>query len=132
MPLSAEVHRRSPQRWRRNITFPDSSTVLDSSKGLLSTGGDVELLAELVSMFLNIVPDQVEELGDAVGAGDTLRIRRIAHNIKGSAAALGAVRIQQSATLLETCARENDLADATTLIRSIAEQIDRLEHEFRG
>src|SRR5215210_1078759 len=55
--------------------------------------GDQELLAELVGLFLEDMPPQLEALREAIEGGDASSVQRVAHTLKGSCGNMGAVRM---------------------------------------
>jgi len=71
-------------------------------------GGDGEgdgFLREIVGIFLVDTPARLEELDQALAAGDLVRFNRAAHSIKGSSSNLGASALQQAADRLEAKSR---------------------------
>jgi PAS domain S-box-containing protein len=67
--------------------------------------GKENLMNSLISMFLKSTPSQVTELQQACEAKDVEQVRHIAHTIKGGAANLSALRLQESAKDLEEQAK---------------------------
>ena len=113
-------------------TIPEvfETPVLDTSAGLLSTGGDSELLNELVLIFLETVPAQLVKMKAAVATDDTTTSRREAHSLKGAAAALGAVEIQKLAAEIEALADQREMEPISALGDSIEKLMDRLKLEY--
>jgi signal transduction histidine kinase/DNA-binding response OmpR family regulator len=71
-------------------------------------GGDAELFAELVQLFLQTGPEMMTQVEQAVGAGDCPAIHAAAHTLKGSASNFEALGVVRAALKLETAARETD------------------------
>jgi HPt (histidine-containing phosphotransfer) domain-containing protein len=84
----------------------------DCAQALARVGGDRALLRELAGMFLESLPQQLEELHTALGRGDGPAVQRLAHTIKGAVGTFGARRAFDEALRLETMARKGDLSDA--------------------
>jgi CheY-like chemotaxis protein len=97
---------------------------------LESTGGDSELLRELIAVFLEHAPAWMRELGDALGRGDAAEVHRLAHTIKGAVDSCGAARAYDAAMLLERMGRGGDLGGApaayATLDRELAQVLPEL------
>jgi two-component system sensor histidine kinase/response regulator len=97
---------------------------------LESTGGDRELLRELIAVFLEHAPAWMRELGSALGRGDAAEVHRLAHTIKGAVDSCGAARAYDAAMLLERMGRGGDLGGApaayATLDREIAQVLPEL------
>ncbi len=112
-------------------TVPEvfETPVLDASAGLLSTGGDSELLDELVLIFIQMVPAQLAKMEAAVATGDATTARREAHSLKGAAGALGAVGIQNLATEIEDLAGQDSLETVKPLVTSIERLVNQLKQE---
>jgi HPt (histidine-containing phosphotransfer) domain-containing protein len=74
-----------------------------------------ELLADLVSTFLEDAPVQLAALRDALAAGDAEAARRAAHTLKSNGATFGAERFAETCRSLEEMAKAGALADAERL-----------------
>jgi HPt (histidine-containing phosphotransfer) domain-containing protein len=87
----------------QNGNQPASAATLPVNRGevLERLGGDEELLAEVVRLFLEDCPAQLARLEEAVNARDTARIRSTAHALKGVAGSLAASTLFASARDLE-------------------------------
>ena len=114
---------------------PASDTTLPTlafaeGAALESTGGDHELLRELIGVFLEHAPAWMRELGDALGRGDAAEVHRLAHTIKGAVDSCGAARAYDAAMLLERMGRGGDLGGApaayATLDRELAQVMPEL------
>ncbi|RLE33547.1 MAG: Hpt domain-containing protein [Acidobacteria bacterium] len=112
-------------------TVPEvfETPVLDTSAGLLSTGGDPELLNELVLLFIQMVPAQLATMKEAVATSDSTSMRREAHSLKGAAGALGAVKIRKLAEDIEVLADQGDVETAQPLVETIERLITQLKQE---
>ncbi len=94
---------------------------LDESVALSRVGGDVELLREVIGLFLDDYPQSLEMIRDAVARGDQSGLERHAHSLKGSVSTFGAQEAFDAALALEKQGRTGDLAAA-------ADGLRRLEH----
>ncbi len=94
---------------------------LDESVALSRVGGDVELLREVIGLFLDDYPQSLDMIRDAVARGDQSSLERHAHSLKGSVSTFGAQEAFDAALALEKQGRTGDLAEAQ-------DGLHRLEH----
>jgi two-component system sensor histidine kinase/response regulator len=80
------------------------------------TGGDADLRAEIIQMFLEDCPVRVEEIHAAVAGADATALVSSAHALKGSAAYLSASIVRGRAADLERLGRERRLAEAPAML----------------
>ncbi len=76
---------------------------------LISVCDDRELAEQVVSLFLSDIPIQLDELDEALAAGDAETARRIAHSIKGAAATIGGPFLRDEALECEQLGRDGEL-----------------------
>jgi len=88
----------------------DADLALDGDRVLERVDGDVGLLRELVTMFLEDCPRMMDEIEAAVGRGDGRAVSRAAHALKGSIGNFTSGAPVEAAQRLETLGREGDLA----------------------
>src|SRR5439155_3294376 len=68
---------------------PEARPEIDHAALLDRFGGDMELLHEIVGLFREDAPLQLEEVREALAAGDAVRLARAAHKLKGAVANFG-------------------------------------------
>jgi CheY-like chemotaxis protein len=99
---------------------------LDMAQALNRVGRDVDLLRELVGVFLDSYPAQLAELREALARQDSPGVRRMAHTIRGAAGNFGAGEACAAAERLEAMGRAGELADAPAACAALEEALDRL------
>ncbi|HHL40196.1 MAG TPA: response regulator [Deltaproteobacteria bacterium] len=109
-------------------TFP----VLDREAAMERVEGDMELLREVIGLFVEDYPGLLDELREAVAAGDGGRIERAAHRLKGSVDNLGAVAAVEAAARLEAMGREGRLEEAGRALEALEGEIVRFEQALAG
>lgn len=67
-----------------------------------------DLAQELITLFLRDSTIRVGRMRDAVARGDRSAVAELAHQMKGSAGAVSAARLGESASELEQAARSDD------------------------
>lgn len=75
--------------------------------------GDAELLGEMLGIFLEQVPMQLQQMRQAGAVGDTDRIAAIAHELRGAAANVGAEGLRTLACEVELHLKRGDSKDVT-------------------
>ena len=114
MPAKAEAMSDS------DFTSTEHLEVFDTLRRL---GGDSELLAELYVAFTEDAPVKFEAIGKALDEGDLSLILKGAHSLKGSAAAVGALRCRDLSIAVEHAAREQDLPLTRSMGRHLGEEV---------
>jgi len=75
-------------------------------------GGDEELLAEVIRLFLEDCPAQLGALKQALDARNALQIRSTAHALKGAAGSLAAAALFDRARIIEQLGADGDVEAA--------------------
>jgi signal transduction histidine kinase/CheY-like chemotaxis protein len=97
------------------------------SDGLLSrVGGDAAVLSELIQVFQDECPRQLEAIRQAIADHDAEGVYQAAHALKGSAGTFEAYEIMALLQRLEARAREGDLSTSTGVFLSVEEEAGRL------
>jgi HPt (histidine-containing phosphotransfer) domain-containing protein len=89
-------------------------------------GGDQQLLSELVGIFIDDGPKRLQAIRAALTASNVREVEHVAHSLKGSAAILGATRLQTAALALEDAAHDGHTENGPDLVSSIARELDRV------
>lgn len=100
--------------------------LMDVPGALRRLGDDVELLEQIILIFLEDAPVLVRTAREALSRDDALEVRRAAHSIKGMMATLGAQSGQNAAFRLEQSAAGGHLDDASTLIEDCSQRVVEL------
>lgn len=87
---------------------PLEERVFDHDRALAMLADDVDLLAEVIAVFLETVPELLRELEAALSARDYREVERLAHGVKGAALNVHALRIRQRAAEVEASAQTKD------------------------
>jgi len=91
------------------------------------TAGDEELLTELLELFRDSAVADLEQLQQAVIAGDPAGVVRAAHSLKGASASLGIEGIRQLVMAMETDGRNNSVAVARDQLAVLTELLGQLD-----
>ncbi|MCW3059754.1 MAG: domain S-box [Capsulimonas sp.] len=108
------------------ITVGGDKPVLRTDHLFESCGEDLELVREVLEMFLEATPDLLDRLRAAVTAGDAKNISFHAHTLKGSCRTLGAEALAEVCHRLELSGKNQELADAAGDFAKAVHEFDRL------
>jgi HPt (histidine-containing phosphotransfer) domain-containing protein len=86
----------------------------------------MELLKEVVSIFLEEYPKTMLEIRDAMDEGDPGRLNRAAHSLKGSVGNFGARDAVDLALRLEMMGKNEDFSGGREAFARLAEEMERL------
>lgn len=83
-----------------------------------------DFLKKMFAVFVSQEPKRIQDIQDALMAGDIERLRHLAHSLKGGAATIGAERVRECCLLLENATKANDMDMAR-------QHFNNLEHTMR-
>jgi two-component system, sensor histidine kinase and response regulator len=98
----------------------------DPAALLARLGGDERMLQELVSLFLEDCPVQLQDIRAALAQGNLKAVEETAHSLKGALRGLSADDISATAGRLEISAREGDTNGMTGAFAELEEKLDQL------
>ncbi|MBI4585666.1 MAG: Hpt domain-containing protein [Planctomycetes bacterium] len=99
---------------------------LDTEELLENFGGDLELLQQVMDLFIRDCPNLMAEIRDAMERQDADRLQSSAHSLKGAVGNFGQGAAFQTALDLEKVGKSRDLKNAPKLYRELALQIEAL------
>jgi HPt (histidine-containing phosphotransfer) domain-containing protein len=105
---------------------------LDESVALSRVGGDIELLREVVGLFLDDYPQSLDLIRQAVAQGDQSSLERHAHSLKGSVSTFGAQEAFDAAQVLEKQGRTGDLSSAVEGLAKLEQALMNLRPELEA
>ncbi|HEY6168843.1 MAG TPA: response regulator, partial [Verrucomicrobiae bacterium] len=89
--------------------------------------GQPNPLVDLIDLFLNDTPSQVERMQSALPAGDRAALRLAAHSLKGSATNLGARKLAGLCLEIETQAKAEGGALDSNLLNLLTTEFQRVK-----
>jgi len=95
----------------------------DLEDALYYCGGDRDLLKTVSETFRAETPNQIKAIRRAIESADWETVARLAHNLKGSSATLGASQMRQSAIQLEDAARKSNKSLCLQLAQRLESQL---------
>jgi signal transduction histidine kinase/CheY-like chemotaxis protein len=103
-----------------------AAAIIDWAAALRRTGGDTELLRELVQMFLQECPGLLTEIHAAIAAHDSPKLRRVSHTLKGAVGTFAAQPAYEAAQRLERMGQQGDLNGSDEAYVALEGAIERL------
>jgi CheY-like chemotaxis protein len=125
----AVLHERIAAIMPVNSSEPVSTPAFDSSRAaalLARVGGDPVLFRDVIELFLEDCPHQIDVIRQAIHDQQADRIYRSAHKLKGSAGNFDAHEIMALLQRLEARARDGDLATCVSVFVEIEAEAERL------
>jgi HPt (histidine-containing phosphotransfer) domain-containing protein len=98
-----------------SLQLSDRPVAWDEARVLQQLDGDKALLAEIVALFLDEIPQQLAALSEACLNNDLPVLADIAHRIRGMAGHFCAESLMDRAATLEHAARQAHLSDFKAL-----------------
>jgi HPt (histidine-containing phosphotransfer) domain-containing protein len=92
---------------------------------------DVELLREVVGLFLRDCPARLSDIRDAVARRDGTTLARAAHSLKGSVANFAADQAVAAAQRLQLMGRSGDWAEIDQALADLETEIENLTSTLR-
>ena len=105
-------------------------TVFDERAALAYSGGDRQLLKDVIKLFRSDYPTSLRRIDRALRRRDHEALRLAAHGLKGAIATVGSSAGRQAAAELEQTARSQSFEAAEQAYARLREEIGRLEEAF--
>lgn len=104
---------------------PDTN-ILNLTEALERVEGDLDLLKELVDLFVEETPTMVGEIESAITAGNPTALQHAAHTLKGSVSNFAAPGAIAASLTLEQMGRQQDTSQAASAFASLKRELERL------
>ncbi len=92
--------------------------------------GDEELAHTICTMFIEDTPQQLSAIEQALEQGDLVEVGKLAHRLKGAAANLTAVRVQQIAHEMERAGNAGHSSLLVNLLPQLQQAFSKLKVEM--
>ena len=107
--------------------FSPETLPADLETALFRFDGDRAFMMEMCQEFKDHLPARMTEIRSALSAGDISTLSRLAHNLKGLSMSFNANPLAALALRLETCGKDENMADASLLVEQIEKESARLQ-----
>jgi PAS domain S-box-containing protein len=109
---------------------PDDGRLFDERAALTYTGGDRELLGQVIGMFRADTPASLRRMQKALEKHDAEALGHAAHAMKGAIATVGSPAGRAAAAEIEQMARANQLDTVQATLTSLEQLLTQLDGEF--
>jgi len=117
-------------RERQAAKKAQSAQTVDLNAALEVVDGDIELLRDVVEMFLQEYPAQIETLREALAQQDAPGVESAAHRLKGILGNVGGIAARHPAHYLETMGEEGELDGGEIALQELEGEIARVAAFF--
>ena len=109
-----------------------TATAFDRQEMLDRLGGDVDLLQDVLEVFLEECPKMMAEITLAVSGHDANAVRHAAHSMKGALLNISANAAAAEAKMLEDLGAEARLGETGNVLDRLRSQVERLQQELEN
>jgi CheY-like chemotaxis protein/HPt (histidine-containing phosphotransfer) domain-containing protein len=103
-----------------------SNNLIDKEDAIERVNGDMELLKEIVELFIDTCPRLLSEVNTAISQGDNKTLEREAHTIKSVIGNFSKHDAYDAAFKLERMGASGELSKAEETYKELEEEIERL------
>ncbi|MCF7810316.1 response regulator [bacterium] len=125
------------ERWSDDKDKPYGEEVIDESSFdkfelfniediLNRLGDDEEILVEILEVFIEDIPKQIEIVREALIQQDSEQIRSQAHTLKSACGNVGAQSLQELSRMLEEAGKKNNLPKSKSIFENIEAEFSKL------
>ena len=107
-------------------------SILDLDAAIANLDGDLELLQEIVEMFIDITADQLLIIDECIGARNVEQVAILAHGMKGGASNFCAREFIKAARDLEMLACSGRLEGAEEMLSGLKEAFSQLQEVIQA
>jgi signal transduction histidine kinase/DNA-binding response OmpR family regulator/HPt (histidine-containing phosphotransfer) domain-containing protein len=105
---------------------PVDRDLFDRQAALDRVNGDEAVLSEIIGLFLDDAPIQLEKIRQAIKQGDAVSLCSAAHTLKGSVGCLAGGRAAAAAHRLEQLGKRAELRDAARTFADLEAEVESL------
>jgi CheY-like chemotaxis protein len=106
---------------------PSGTDVFNFSEALAQVGGNRELLREITRLFLEQLPELLEETHQALSRSDYQSLSKLAHNLASSVGQLAAQKTLTAAKKLEELGNQEDSSHVPEALAELEREIASLK-----
>jgi PAS domain S-box-containing protein len=133
-PIQIELLQRALERCATRIPANDFDAIdrelFDNLRDLLCSDQEQDLLADLISTYIEDTPPRIDALKDAVSNLDPKALAQQAHAIKGSSATIGAQSLATLSFELEKIGKAGSVAGANELMPMLEQEFVRVQEKL--
>ncbi len=104
----------------------DSVAAINIEQALRQLDGDRELLLEVIEVFMETIPELMEELQTAITTSDAEKMHGAAHSLKGAASNICAESVRAVAQQLEDMGQRGDFNNVNLIVATLQGHVSEL------
>jgi two-component system, sensor histidine kinase and response regulator len=112
----------------KRVSIPVDIAGLDIHDGLSRVAGNRQLYRSLLTRFYTDFKSTADDIRRCIETGDVNEAERRAHNLRGVAGSVGALKVHETATALETALRRGSRSEVPGLLVSLSEELTSVMH----
>ena len=109
----------------------NKNNVFDLEKALSQVGGDRDMLKEIIAIYGDEYPKQLQQIQEARERNDAVTVAQVAHTIKGAVGNFGAQATFEAALNLEKIAKSGNISEAGRAFEVLKTELERLNRELK-
>ena len=106
---------------------PTTESVLDLNTAMTNMDGDVELLQEIMEIFMETAEEQMQSIENCILIEDINQVATQSHGMKGGASNFCASKFVAAALRLEQLAKGGSLEGAQELLQSMRDHFQEVK-----
>jgi len=116
-----------PENSFDNDLESDQNEIFDKQTLLERVGGNEEIVKSIVNLFLEEIPNQLNDLNQALADNDQEKSTREAHSLKGASANFGAKILEKVSLSVEMACRSGDLNKAKDIFPTLKKEFEKIK-----
>ena len=116
-----------PENLFDNDLESDQNEIFDKQTLLERVGGNEEIVKSIVNLFLEEIPNQLNDLNQALADNDQEKSTREAHSLKGASANFGAKILEKVSLSVEMACRSGDLNKAKDIFPTLKKEFEKIK-----
>jgi len=100
---------------------------LDLTEALERAMGDASFLEMLLTEYMEQMPDLIDSVKAALQTRETVKLKNLAHSLKGMSANLGCTSVFQVAMHLEDAAEKEELSTCEALLLKLDKEVQKIK-----
>jgi len=104
----------------------DRIVAINVAQALGQLDGDRELLAEVIDIFVETIPELMDELQSAISSNDAVKLQGAAHSLKGAASNICAEHVRFTAQQLEVMGQQSDFKEVEVVMAALQGHVSAL------
>jgi len=107
------------------------NTILNMKTLMQRVGDDKEIANEILEMFIDTIPELIDNLKAAISQGNSDLLIKTSHEIKGISGNISAEKLAETAAQLESYGKKNDFDNCKEILPIFDKEFEELRVEIK-